>query len=61
MFHLFVLFSLTEYMVDLFIEMKFAETSFDQDSIKICMECYLRVDSFVCSIFSKGMYVGPVH
>jgi hypothetical protein len=48
-------------MVDLFIEMKFAETSFDQDSIKICMECYLRVDSFVCSIFSKGMYVGPVH
>ncbi len=34
MFHLFVLFSLWECMVDLFIKMTFAETSFDQDSIK---------------------------
>jgi hypothetical protein len=34
MFHLFVLFSLWECMVDLFIKMKFTETSFDQDSMK---------------------------
>ncbi len=34
MFHLFVLFSLWECMVDLLIKMKFAETSFDQDSVK---------------------------
>jgi hypothetical protein len=32
--HLFVLFSLKECMVDLFIKMNFAEASFDQDSVE---------------------------
>jgi hypothetical protein len=48
-------------MLDLFIEMKLAEASFDQDSMKKCLECYLCDDSFVSSIFSKGMYVGFVN
>jgi hypothetical protein len=48
-------------MLDLFIKMKFAEASFDQDSMKKCLECYLCDDSFVCSFFNKGMYVGFVH
>jgi hypothetical protein len=39
-------------MVDLFIKMNFAEASFDQDSMKKCLECYLCVDSFVV-LFSK--------
>ncbi len=47
--------------MDLFIKMKFAEASFDQDSMKKCLVCYLCVDSFVCSIFYKGMYGGSVH
>jgi hypothetical protein len=34
-------------MVDLFIKIKFAEASFDQDSMKKCLECYLCVNSFV--------------
>jgi hypothetical protein len=34
MIHLFVLFSIRECMVDLFIKMKFAGASFDQDSMK---------------------------
>ncbi len=34
MIHLFVLFSLWECMVDLFIKMNFAEASFDQASTK---------------------------
>jgi hypothetical protein len=48
-------------MLDLFIEMKLAEASFDQDSMKKCLECYLCDVSFVCSLFSKGMYGGSVH
>ncbi len=40
-------------MVDLFIKMKFADASFDQDSMKKCLECYLCDGSFVSSIFKK--------
>jgi hypothetical protein len=61
MIYLFDLFSIRECMVDLMIKVKFAEASFDQDSIKKCLEYYLCDDSFVCSVFSKGMYVGPVN
>jgi hypothetical protein len=49
-------------MLDLFIKMKLAEASFDQDSMKIMFGMqYLCDDSFVCSIFSKGMYGGFVN
>ena len=56
MIHLFVQFSIRECILDLLIKMKFAEASFDQDSMKNCLECYFCDDSFVCSIFSKGIY-----
>jgi hypothetical protein len=52
MIHLFVLFSVRECMLDLLILMKFAEASFDQDSMKKCLECHLCNDSFVCFVFS---------
>jgi hypothetical protein len=61
MIHLFDLFSIRECMLDLFIEMKFAEASFDQDSMKKCLECYLCDVSFVCSIFINRIYGGSVH
>jgi hypothetical protein len=49
-------------MLDLFIKVKFAEASFDQDSMKNMFGILYFCDvSFVCSIFSKGMYGGSVH